>query len=142
MLRRRKSDPPFLRANLIEALRSGSACEVDVRFTEDGHALCLHDATLDRETTGIGRIDETERSTVERLRQRGIDGAPLDDAPLFLDELADVVAEAGVAAPALVQLDVKSRADELTASGLNRVSRLLRKCADAFIASAYDWPTV
>jgi hypothetical protein len=48
MLRRRKSDAPFLRENLVAALRAGAACEVDLAFTADGHALCLHDATLDR----------------------------------------------------------------------------------------------
>jgi glycerophosphoryl diester phosphodiesterase len=142
MLRRRKSDPPFLRANLVAALDSGAACEVDVRFTQDGHPLCLHDAVLDRETTGTGRVDATNRIDVERLRQRGSNGAPLDDAPLFLDELVGIVAATGAAAPALVQLDIKTRADALTAHGLARVSRQLRDRADAFIASAYDWTTV
>jgi len=142
MLRRRKSDPPFLRANLGAALRSGAACEVDVRFTSDGHAVCLHDALLDRETTGTGRVDATSRATVERLRQRGADGAPLEAAPLFVDEIVDAVGAIGAAAPALVQLDVKARADALTTPVLERVARTIGAHADAFIASAYDWGTI
>ena len=141
MLRRRKSDPPFLRANLVAALRSGAACEVDIRFTRDGHAVCLHDALLDRETTGSGRVDATPRAAVERFRQRCADGAPLDSAPLFLDEIVATIAEIG-AAPALVQLDVKARTDALTTPVLERVGRSIGAHADAFIASAYDWDTI
>ena len=142
MLRRRKSDPPFLRTNLVAALRCGAACEVDIRFTRDGHAVCLHDAQLDRETTGSGRVDALERSAVERLRQRGSDGAALDAGPLFLDEIADTVARVGAAAPALVQLDVKARVDTLSDAALDRLARTLGDGADAYIASAYDWGTI
>jgi len=142
MLRRRKSDPPFLRTNLVAALECGAACEVDIRFTRDGHAVCLHDAKLDRETTGSGRVDAADRATVERLRQRGSDGAALDTSPLFLDEVTATVARIGVAAPALVQLDVKARIDALSDSALERLARVLGDGADAYIASAYDWDTI
>ena len=74
MLRRRKSDAPFLRENLVAALNDGAACEVDIAFTADGHALCLHDPTLDRETTGRGLVAATARSQIERVLQRGSDG--------------------------------------------------------------------
>ena len=142
MLRRRKSDAAFLRENLTAALRSGAACEVDIVFTADGHALCLHDRTLDRETTGYGRVADTTRAAIERLRQRGPDGAPLDSAPLFLDEVVSVVTAFGVTAPALVQLDMKARADALTTVALDRIARVLHDNADAFIASAYEWEIV
>ncbi len=142
MLRRRKTDAPFLRENLVAALRAGAACEVDLQFTVDGHALCLHDSTLDRETTGQGRVADTTRGAIERLRQRAPDGAPLQSTPLFLDEVTATVRAAGVAAPALVQLDVKTRAGALTAEALERLSRLLGGAADAFVASAYEWEAV
>jgi glycerophosphoryl diester phosphodiesterase len=142
MLRRRKSDPPFLRDNLLAALRCEAACEVDIRFTRDGHAVCLHDALLDRETTGTGRVDAMPRAAVERLHQRDVDGASLDAAPLFLDEIVDVVGAIGTAEPALVQLDVKARAEALTTPALERIARVLGANADAFIASAYDWDTI
>jgi len=142
MLRRRKSDAAFLRENLTAALRNGAACEVDIVLTVDGHALCLHDRTLDRETTGHGRVADMTRVQIERLRQRGPDGAVLDSAPLFLDEVASAMTAIGVTAPALVQLDVKARADALTAVALDRIARVLRYDADAFIASAYEWEIV
>jgi glycerophosphoryl diester phosphodiesterase len=142
MLRRRKSDPPFLRANLVAALRAKAACEVDIVFTADGHGICLHDRTLDRETTGAGRISDTERAVIERLRLRGPGGEVRDEPPLFLDEVAGAVAAGGVTTPALVQLDIKTRARDLTAVAMQRFGAALGQCTGAFIASAYEWETV
>lgn len=142
MLRRRKSDAPFQRENLVAALRAGAACEVDLTFTADGHALCLHDSTLDRETTGHGRVADATRAEIERLRQRSPTGAVLTEQPLFLDEVCATVASVGVAAPALVQLDVKARAHTLNAATCETFARALGDGTDSFIASAYDWDAV
>lgn len=38
--------------------RGFSAVECDVSFTSDGHAVLLHDNTIDRTSNGSGRIDE------------------------------------------------------------------------------------
>jgi len=142
MLRRRRSDAPFLRENLVAALHAGAACEVDLNFTADGHALCLHDATLDRETSGQGRVADATRAEIERLRQRSPTGAVLTTAPLFLDEVVDIAQSIGVAEPALVQLDVKTRAQALTRDACERLARTIGDGADTFIASAYEWDTV
>jgi glycerophosphoryl diester phosphodiesterase len=142
MLRRRKSDAAFLRENLTAALRSGAACEVDLAFTADGHALCIHDRTLDRETSGHGRVSQATRATIESLRQRAPNGAVLDSAPLFLDEVVARVRSENVSMPALVQLDVKVRADTLTQATLQRFGSLVESRADTFIASAYEWDVV
>ena len=146
MLRRRKADAAFLRANLQAALAAAAdgplAMEVDLRLTADGHALCLHDRTLDRETSGTGPVSAHLRAEIERLRQRAPDGALLDDAPLFLDELAAVVGTAPGIAPATVQLDVKLRADALDAQACARFGAVLGGHADCFIASGADWRAV
>ncbi len=142
MLRRRKSDAAFLRENLVAALREGAACEVDIVLTADGHALCLHDLTLDRETTGSGPVAQATRAQVERLHQRGSDRSALSSAPLFLDEIVATVRENGVAAPALVQLDIKAPAAALDAQRLTRIGAVLGARASAFIASGYEWETV
>ncbi len=63
-------------------------------------------------------------------------------APLFLDEVTATVASIGVAAPALVQLDVKTRAQALTTAACEQFRSTLDGCADAFIASAYEWEAV
>ncbi len=160
MLRRRKADAAFLRANLRAALAAAAdgplaaaaagsppAMEVDLRLTADGHALCLHDRTLDRETSGTGPVSAHLRADIERLRQRAPDGALLADAPLFLDELATVVGKAPGIAPATVQLDVKLRADALDAQACARFGAVLGghsrpDNAGRFIASGADWRAV
>jgi glycerophosphoryl diester phosphodiesterase len=141
MLRRRKSDPGHLRANLEAALLAGAACEVDLHFTADGHAFCLHDDTVDRETTGTGPAALLRRSDVERLRQRDGDGVALESAPLFLDEVADMVRRHGRSDGGLVQLDVKASLDALGACGLERMSDAIGRAASRFVAGASDWRT-
>ncbi len=139
MLRRRKSDPGHLRANLAAALEAGAACEVDIQFTADGHAFCLHDRTLDRETTGTGPAAALRRSEIEALRQRAPDGVPVDSAPLFLDEVAEAVRRFGRADGGLVQLDVKAPIDAFDDATLGRMTRSIGDAAHRFVAGACDW---
>ena len=42
--------------------------ETDVRRTADGVLVLMHDETLDRTTTGTGRVDETSFAQIRRLR--------------------------------------------------------------------------
>ncbi|MBI1243709.1 MAG: hypothetical protein GC202_01775 [Alphaproteobacteria bacterium] len=139
MLRRQKSDPGHLRANLDAALLAGAACEVDLRFSADGHAFCLHDRTLDRETTGAGPADRLTRAEIGRLRQRAPDGTAIDAPPLFLDEVADAVRRIGRARGGLVQLDVKAPVDALDATLMGRLRATLGDVASRFVAGACDW---
>lgn len=142
MLRRKSSDPAFLRENLRAALLAGAACEVDIVLTKDGEAFCLHDLSLDRETTGTGLASAATRAQVERLRQRGPDGRVLESPPLFLDEIAAIVREMGARAPGLVQLDIKAPPEEIDADALRRIGSVLGDRAPAFVAGGYDWTAI
>jgi glycerophosphoryl diester phosphodiesterase len=142
MLRRRKSDPAFLRENLAAALEHGAACEVDIVFTADGHAFCLHDLTLDRETTGTGLAAQHSRAEIERMRQRGHGDAVLDSPPLFLDEIAAMVRKNTRTAPAQVQLDIKAPIEALTREALERIEEAIGDVAPGFIAGGYDWSLI
>ena len=142
MLRRRRSDPPFLRENLRAAIAAGAACEVDIVFTADGHAFCLHDLDLDRETTGSGPAQARTRIEIERLRQRGNGRAVLNAPPLFLDEIVAEVRQGAASAPRSVQLDIKAPHDSLTEEALRRLRTVLGPSAPLFIAGGYDWPTI
>lgn len=42
--------------------------EMDVRQTADGHLVLMHDATVDRTTTGTGRVDEMTFAEIRTLR--------------------------------------------------------------------------
>lgn len=50
--------------------------EMDVRRTSDGVLVLMHDETLDRTTTGQGRVDETPFAAIRRLRLLDILGTP------------------------------------------------------------------
>lgn len=139
MLRRRRSDPGHLRANLEQALLAAAACEVDIHFTADGHAFCLHDDTLDRETTGQGPASARSRAEIERLFQRAADGTRLSSRPLFLDEVVEAVTRFGRPGGGLVQLDAKAPVAELDEAGLRRMAAVIGATAPRFIAGACDW---
>lgn len=145
-LRHRADDPPFQRHNLAAALAAGVPCEVDLRFTADHHALCIHDAVLDHETTLTGPVAMARRVDIETGRQRANRGHPLDTAPLFLDEVVAAVRahgqQHGAVGPGLVQLDVKTPVADLHPEALARFGALLGADAPAFIASGYQWELI
>ncbi|MGH7312666.1 MAG: glycerophosphodiester phosphodiesterase [Candidatus Rokuibacteriota bacterium] len=65
--------------------------ETDVHLTADGGVVVLHDATLNRTTSGAGAVRETRRDELARLRLRARDGGLTDEPIPALDELLDVV---------------------------------------------------
>lgn len=54
--------------------RGATFIEVDVRKTRDGALVLLHDATLDRTTTGAGPLAERSLAELKRLTLRGLSG--------------------------------------------------------------------
>jgi glycerophosphoryl diester phosphodiesterase len=55
-------------ASLQAAIDLGIAgCEVDLRTSKDGHLVLIHDATLDRTTTGSGNVSEYLLSDLKQL---------------------------------------------------------------------------
>jgi glycerophosphoryl diester phosphodiesterase len=141
-LRRCRSDPAFSRANLEAGLAARAPIEVDLVATADGHFVCLHDPTLDRETTGSGPAAHATRAAIERMRQRANDGSPLPTPPLFLEELVEAARRHRSPATGLVQLDVKEPAAGLTPALLDRFASVVGDMAPAFIAGGTEWAVV
>ena len=59
--------------NSIEAIESAvrmgvDVVELDVQRTKDGHLILMHDKTLDRTTTGKGRVDEWTLDSIRTLK--------------------------------------------------------------------------
>ncbi len=77
-----------------EALRAGfEYVEVDLALTADGHAVLLHDKTVDRTTDGTGRLADLTLAEVRRLDagswfSPAFAGTPVPTAVEFLDVLA------------------------------------------------------
>jgi glycerophosphoryl diester phosphodiesterase len=51
-----------LAAFQLAAEQGADAIELDVDLTRDGHAIIMHDATIDRTTDGSGVVNELARS--------------------------------------------------------------------------------
>jgi glycerophosphoryl diester phosphodiesterase len=77
--------------------------EIDVATTKDGVLTLMHDDTLDRTTTGSGRVDARTWADLQTVRITRPDGAVLDDRlPTFAEAL-----EWGRGANAYFEVDVK-----------------------------------
>ena len=56
-------------ASTKEAIRLGvDIIEVDVRTTKDGHVVLMHDSSIDRTTTGKGKVEDMTLSEIRKYR--------------------------------------------------------------------------
>ena len=81
------------------------ALEFDVHLTADGVPVVIHDATLDRTTTGRGAVGAVTLPTLRRLRLAGGPGASTGDGVPTLAEVLDVAATASVTVLPEIKLD-------------------------------------
>ena len=114
--------------------------EVDVRRTADGVYVLMHDETLDRTTTGRGRLDRTRWATLQDYRLVDNDGTVTDfRVPSLLEALQWSKGRT------LLQLDVKADVDiaALTrfvaaAGARDRAALVAYTMEDALAAAAAD----
>jgi glycerophosphoryl diester phosphodiesterase len=137
-LRRRPEDPPFARANLRAGLAAGASIEVDLRRLACGRFVCLHDAELERETTGAGPVAALDAAAIGELEMRGAPG----ERPLLLEELAEAVRAGPCAPDTRVQLDLKDTAAQLDGASRAALVAALEGIAGHFILSGCDWDAV
>lgn len=84
------------------AIEAGFAVECDVQLSADGEAMIFHDFTLDRLTTGSGRVDEHTAAELAAIAFRAT-----DDRMPTLARFLDLI---GGRAPVLIE--IKSRFDD------------------------------
>jgi glycerophosphoryl diester phosphodiesterase len=87
--------------------------ECDVRLTRDGHLVCIHDATIDRTSTGRGRVSaltlgELNRFDYSSWRAGRADGQP-GQGILTFDGLLALALDAGRPLQLLVEAKHPSR---------------------------------
>ncbi len=73
--------------------------ELDVHLTRDGEVVVIHDATLDRTTTGTGPVRERTLAELRAVRLKDRGGAVLEESVPTLDQVV-ALAVAGEAADA------------------------------------------
>ena len=140
-LQRQPDDLAFTPRRLREGLALGASMEVDLRRHADHGFVCLHDETLDRETTGSGPIATTTTGTLRRLTLRRADGTPSDEGLILLEDLADIARMDGDR-HALLQLDLKEDDDALDDGLIESFRRTLACIAGRCIVSGHDWRAV
>lgn len=107
--------------NSIEAIEAtgraipGAIVEIDAALTSDGRLVLMHDETLERTTTGTGRVADLTFEQVRAARLEATDGTVIDAPPPTLAEALEVAGRAGV----IASIDLKP-ADEAATLALAR----------------------
>jgi glycerophosphoryl diester phosphodiesterase len=143
-LRRRREDPAFSRANLETALAASAVVEVDLVATADGDLVCLHDLTLERETTGEGLVAAQPSAAVLALRQRDASGWPTDNRVPSLGEIVEMLRSNPPAGrpDGRIQLDLKEPLAGITPEVGRRFAAALGDLGGWFTLSGPSWPAI
>jgi glycerophosphoryl diester phosphodiesterase len=107
-----------------EALALGvDALEFDLHLTADGEVVVIHDATLDRTTTGHGAVRDTTLTALATVHLRTRDGRVTEQLVPTLAQVLDLAA----AAPVELLPEIKVGADRQRYAGIEeKVLALLR----------------
>lgn len=136
--RRRASDPAFSGARITEAMRLGASVEVDLVIHADHGFAILHNLTLEEETTGTGRVRDTDGRTLRQLQLRGNDGAPIAERVMLFEDLCALLAEQKPHPEALLQLDFKEDLAALSPEIVHNFAVTVSPVARSIILSGAD----
>lgn len=104
--------------------------EMDVRETRDRELVLMHDSSVDRTTTGTGKVRRLRLAEIKRLKIKGLDEPPptleevadlvrgrifvfLDVKEASLDKVWEVVKRRGIADQAIIFVDRRQEYDEI-----------------------------
>jgi glycerophosphoryl diester phosphodiesterase len=140
--RRRLCDPAFTGKRIVEAMRLGASVEVDLVIHADHGCAVLHDLTLERETTGTGKLRDTPAAALRELHLRDNDGQPITDKVLLLEDLCALLAREGAHPDALLQLDFKEGFQALTPQVVASFGASVAPVAASLILSGGDFDAI
>ena len=131
--------PEETHANFSACIDLRVGIELDVRRTRDGQLVCLHDATLDRTTSGTGKLAALSLQEVKRLDA----GTKFD--PAFAGERVPTLEEVFALlrarkAPVLIAVDLKEPGCEADVVKLADKYGVLKQLV--FIGLTIEGPTV
>lgn len=117
----------------------GAIAEIDVALTQDGQLILMHDDTLDRTTTGTGRVEDLTFAEIRRARLTTTNGAVLDAPPPTLSEALDAAGRVGV----IASIDLKPSDEAATLILARAVVDAVRQAgaADRVILITYSADT-
>lgn len=140
--RRKASDPVFTGARILEGMQLGASVEVDLVVHADRGYAVLHDLSVERETTGSGKVSELGAAALRSFHLRGEDGVPLPDTVMLLEDLCALLAQGGLHPDALLQLDYKEDWRALDAAAVASFKQSVAPVARHMILSSGDAESV
>ncbi|BCP52298.1 glycerophosphoryl diester phosphodiesterase [Kaistia sp. 32K] len=140
--RRRASDPAFTGERILEAMRLGASVEVDLVIHAEGGCAILHDLTLERETTGSGKVRDIGATALRELHLRDNDGNPIAEKVRLLEDLCALLAREGIHPDALLQLDFKEDRQALTPEVVESFGASATPIAGSLILSGGDFEAI
>src|SRR5690606_25099993 len=69
------------------------AVEFDVHLTDEGEMVVIHDATLERTTSGSGNVRKLTSDARQKLRLRDPNGELIGECPPTLEEVLAILAQ-------------------------------------------------
>ena len=83
--------PENSKGAILSSIRLGAdIVELDVHMTKDGRFILNHDRTLDRTTTGKGKVHDLTLAEIKQFKMRDKDGRPTDYDVLTLEEALEL----------------------------------------------------
>lgn len=140
--RRRLSDPVFTGERIIEAMQVGASVEIDLVIHGNEGCAVLHDLTLQRETTGSGKVRDTNAAALREMHLRGNDGEPIADKVLLLEDLCGLLAREGAHPDALLQLDFKEGFSALNSQVIANFGKSVAPIIGSLILSGGDFDAI
>ncbi|WP_138465809.1 glycerophosphodiester phosphodiesterase family protein [Poseidonocella sp. HB161398] len=136
--RRMAADMEFDPDRILEGMAAGASVEIDLVAHAGGGFAVLHDFSLDRSTTGTGRVAERTAEELRQLRRRGNDGAETGVRVALLGDLCAAMAAQPHVPGALLQLDLKEEAGALGPADAAAFAAAVAPVADRVILSGGD----
>lgn len=114
----------------------GAILEIDAALTRDGALVLMHDETLDRTTTGTGRVADLTLTEVRQARLKASNGALTTVPPPTLAEALDAAGRVG----AIASIDLKPSDEAATLALARAVIDVVRQAgaADRVILITYS----
>ena len=83
--------PENSKGAILSSIRLGAdIVELDVHMTKDGRFVLNHDKTIDRTTTGKGKVHDLTLAEIKQFKMRDKDGKPTDYEVLTLEEALEL----------------------------------------------------
>lgn len=123
--------PLFSAETMALGFSVGASMELDLRVRGDGGFVVLHDADLEGETNGHGRVNESPVEAIRSLRMTA-GGTP----PILSEDLASLLTKAHQ--DALLQFDMKDRLTTIGERGLDHLVEHFSNAGGSIIVSGGD----